>query len=98
MIGISAERLAEIKAVSKDPLVLELVSAVENLRHVLSETQGSLHVINASASMIRRWINDPNLHPVERAKEIEVARLKAHERISNALFPPEEELAKRLMK
>ena len=92
-------RLKEIKETLSqgNPLVLELVGEIENLRNVLSRTQGSLHIINSRASTIRRWINDPNLHPAEEAKAIEDERYEAHNRISEVLFPREEEIAEKLM-
>lgn len=55
------------------------------LRSALSETLGSLHNIEARAHMIVRWIDDPNLHPVEEAEAIRRFRAEAHKRIVAAL-------------
>lgn len=72
-----------IHTAEKDRAALEAKAAA--MREALSETLGSLHVINCAASTIRRRIDDPNLRPTEIAAEIERERLKAHKRISAAL-------------
>lgn len=96
---ITEDRWKEIVAGPNGPPFQELVDEIEMLRGVLSKTQGSLHVINAHASTIRRWLKDPNLHPEEECKAIEDERLKAHQRISDALFPFDREMkvAKKFM-
>lgn len=57
------------------------------MRTLLSEIQGSLHVINASASHIRRWIKDPNVDVEYHCRTIEEYRAKIHKQISALLFP-----------
>lgn len=61
-----------------------LRAMVTQLNDVLSDTLGTLHVINSKAEMCVRWGDDPNLHPVDRAKEIVALRLEAHRRIVDA--------------
>lgn len=51
----------------------------------LHDTLGSLHVINARARTIVKWIKDPNLKPDEEAAAIVEERGKAHTRILQAL-------------
>lgn len=96
---MTLDRWKEIVAGPNGPPFTELVEEIEKLRGVLSETLGSLHVINYFAGNIRRWIADPNLHPEESCKAIEDERLKAHGRIVEALHPfhREEKVAKKLM-
>ena len=66
-------------------LLKPLQAQVEELRGVLSNTQGSLHVINYKAGMIRRWKDDPKATVSEWAEKIEQERTTAHMRISEAL-------------
>lgn len=74
----------------RDRLILQN----EEARKVLSEIQGSLHVINAYASGIRRWIKDPNVDVEGDCRKIEEYRLKIHMAISAVLFP--EDVVKRV--
>lgn len=96
---MTLDRWKEIVAGPNGPPFTELVEEIEKLRGVLSETLGSLHVINYQASHIRRWIKDPNVDVEGSCKAIEDKRLEAHERIVDALHPfhREEKVAKKLM-
>lgn len=53
----------------------------EKLCEALSDILGSLHVINAEASSIRRWIKDPNVDVEGSCKTIEEYRGKIHAKI-----------------
>lgn len=56
-------------------------------RAVLSNIQGSLHVINAYVRGIRKWIKDPNVDVAGDCLKIEEYRDKIHREISAVLFP-----------
>ncbi len=91
------ERVAAAHLGNKD--VQDLVETVRSLQRVLSDTQGSLHVINYHARHIRLWLSDPNVDVAGSCAAIEKYRGEAHDRISKVIFPfkEEEAAAKRLM-